>query len=81
VLTGLTAVVAGWLLLIEGLPDVDALWSAHVLATGPAWLARAVVAVMVAVGAGSVVGGIAAVRRFRDPAPAVPTAVPTPDAV
>jgi hypothetical protein len=79
VLTGLAAVVAGWLLLIEGLPDVDALWSAHVLATGPAWLARAVVAVMVAVGAGSVVGGIAAVRRFR--APAVPTAVPTPDAV
>jgi hypothetical protein len=68
VLTGLAAVVAGWLLLIEGLPDVDALWSAHVLATGPQPVARAAVAVMVAVGGGAVLGGIAAVRRFRDPA-------------
>ena len=58
--------------LVQGLPDVDALWSAHVLAAGPQPAARAAVAVMVAVGAGSVLGGIAAVRRFRDPAPAVP---------
>jgi hypothetical protein len=77
VLTGLLAVVAGWLLLVEGLPDVDALWSAHVLAEGPQPLARAAVAVMVAVGAGSVLGGIAAVRRFRDPA-VVPAPAPAP---
>jgi hypothetical protein len=76
--TGLAAVMAGWLLLVEGLPDVDALWSAHVLAAGPPVLARAAVAGMVAVGAGSVLGGIAAVRRFRDPHPAavVPPDVP-----
>jgi hypothetical protein len=68
VLTGLTAVVAGWLLLVAGLPDVDVLWTAHALATGPQVLARAAVAVLVAVGLGLVVGGIGAVRRFRDDA-------------
>jgi hypothetical protein len=66
VLTGLMAVVAGWLLLIEGLPDVDVLWSANVLAAGPQLLARAAVAVLVAVGLGLVVGGAGAVRRFRE---------------
>jgi hypothetical protein len=66
VLTGLSAVVAGWLLLVEGLPDVDALWTAHTLANGPQLLARAAVAVLVAVGLGLVIGGIGATRRFRD---------------
>ena len=66
VMTGLVAVVVGWLLLVEGLPDVDALWSAHVLATGPQLVNRLAVGVLVAGGAGCVVGGIGAVRRFRD---------------
>jgi hypothetical protein len=65
--TGLLAVVQGWLLLVEGLPDVDVLWSSHVLSNGPQPLARAAVAVLVALGAGTVAGGIAAVRRFREP--------------
>jgi hypothetical protein len=65
-MTGLLAVVVGWLLLVQGLPDVDVLWSAHLLATGPGLLARLAVAVEIALGAGLVVGGIAAVRRFRE---------------
>jgi hypothetical protein len=65
-MTGLLAVVLGWLLLVQGLPDVDVLWSAHVLSNGPEVLARVAVTVLVALGAGLVVGGIAAVRRFRE---------------
>jgi hypothetical protein len=65
VLTGLTAVVAGWLLLVTGLPDVDVLWTAHALADGPQLLARAAVAVLVAVGLGLVVGGAGAARRVE----------------
>ena len=69
-MAGLLAVVLGWLLLVQGLPDVDVLWSAHVLSNGPQLLARVAVAVLVALGAGLVVGGIAAVRRFREVAAA-----------
>ena len=65
-MTGLLAVVLGWLLLVQGLPDVDVLWSAHVLSAGSEPVARAAVAVLVALGAGLVAGGIAAVRRFRE---------------
>ncbi len=65
-LTALLAVVLGWLLLVQGLPDVDVLWTANVLADGPVLLTRAAVAVLVALGAGCVVGGLAATRRFRD---------------
>ena len=65
-MTGLLAVVLGWLVLVQGLPDVDALWTAHVLAVGPQPVARAAVAVLVALGAGLVAGGIAAVRRLRE---------------
>jgi hypothetical protein len=65
-LTGLLAVVLGWLLLVQGLPDVDVLWSANVLSAGPEPAARAAVAVLVALGLGLVPGGIAAVRRFRE---------------
>jgi hypothetical protein len=66
-MAGLFAVVLGWLLLVQGLPDVDVLWTAHVLSTGPEWLARIAVALLVALGAGLVGGGAAAVRRFREP--------------
>jgi hypothetical protein len=76
VMTGLFAAVLGWLLLVQGLPDVDVLWSANVLTNGPQPVGRVAVALLLALGAGLVVGGIAAVRRFRDvgapvPAPAV----------
>ena len=65
-LTGLLAVVLGWLLLVQGLPDVDVLWSANVASAGPEPAARAAVGVLVALGVGLVPGGIAAVRRFRE---------------
>jgi hypothetical protein len=68
-LTGLLAVVLGWLLLVQGLPDVDVLWSANVASAGPEPVARAAVAVLVALGVGLVPGGIAAVRRFREDGP------------
>ncbi|MCF6743500.1 hypothetical protein E9529_04275 [Blastococcus sp. KM273128] len=70
-LTGLLAVVSGWLLLVQGLPDVDVLWSANVLSNGPQLLARPAATVLVSLGVGLVVGGVAAVRRFRE-APAEP---------
>ena len=65
-LAGLFAVVLGWLLLVQGLPDVDVLWSANVASAGPETAARVAVAVLVALGVGLVPGGIAAVRRFRE---------------
>ena len=65
-MTGLLAVVLGWLFLVQGLPDVDVLWSANVLSNGPQILARVAVAVLVTFGAGLVIAGIAAVRRFRE---------------
>ncbi|WP_051684003.1 hypothetical protein [Blastococcus sp. URHD0036] len=68
-MAGLFAVVLGWLLLVQGLPDVDVMWSAHLLAAGPEGLARVAVGLLLGLGAGLVGGGIAAVRRFRDPSP------------
>lgn len=65
-LTALLGAVLGWLLLVQGLPDVDVLWTANVLAEGPVLLTRAAVAVLVALGAGCVVGGLVATRRFRE---------------
>jgi hypothetical protein len=65
-MSGLLAVVLGWLLLVQGLPDVDVLWSANVLTNGPEVVGRVAVALLLALGAGFVVGGIAAVRRFRE---------------
>ena len=64
-LTGLTAIVVAWVLLEQGLPDVDALWTAVILPTGPAPLARATVGVLVGLGLGLLAGGVLAVRRFR----------------
>ena len=68
-LTGLLAVVLGWLLLVQGLPDVDVLWSANVASAGPEIAARGAAAVLVALGVGLVPGGIAAARRFREVEP------------
>ena len=68
-LTGLLAVVLGWLLLVQGLPDVDVLWSANVASAGPEIAARGAAAVLVALGVGLVPGGIAAARRFREAEP------------
>jgi hypothetical protein len=65
-MTGLLAVVLGWLLLVQGLPDVDVLWSANVLTNGPQEAGRVAVVLLLALGIGLVVGGIAAVRRFRE---------------
>jgi hypothetical protein len=65
-MAGLFAVVLGWLLLVQGLPDVDVLWSANVLTNGPQEVGRVAIALLVALGAGFVVGGIAAVRRFQE---------------
>ena len=67
-MTGLLAVVLGWLLLVQGLPDVDVLWSANVLSAGPQPAARVAVALLLGLGLGLVLGGIAAVRRFREAA-------------
>lgn len=50
---------------LPGLPDVDALWTAVVLPTGPTPLARAAVGVLVGLGLGLLAGGVLAVRRFR----------------
>jgi len=67
VMTGLMALTLGWLLLVQGLPDVDVLWTANVLSNGPEWLGRIAVALLVSLGVGLVGGGLAAVRRFREP--------------
>ncbi len=75
-LTGVLSVVAGWLLLVQGLADVDVLWTANVLAAGPGVLARAAVAVLLAGGAGLVVGGALAARRSRTADPSTGTPVP-----
>jgi hypothetical protein len=66
-MTGLMAVVLGWLLMVQGLPDVDVLWTANVVSGGPEILARVTVAVLATFGVGLVAGGIAAVRRFHEP--------------
>ncbi|WP_104524719.1 hypothetical protein [Blastococcus atacamensis] len=66
VMTGLLAVVTGWLLLVQGLPDVDVLWTANVASAGPQAVARIAVAVLATLGIGLVLGGIAAARRFRE---------------
>ena len=72
-MTGLMAITMGWLLLVQGLPDVDVLWTANVASAGPGWLSRGAVALLVALGVGLVAGGLAAARRFHEPQ-AVPAA-------
>ena len=46
VMAGLFAVVLGWLLPVQGLPDVDVLWSANVLTNGPQAVGRVAVALL-----------------------------------
>jgi hypothetical protein len=75
-MTGLLAITLGWLLLVQGLPDVDALWTANVLSNGPGWLAQIAVALLVTLGVGLVGGGLVAVRRFREPSAALPVDQP-----
>lgn len=67
VMPGLLALTLGWLLLVQGLPDVDVLWTANVATAGPEWLGRIAVCLLVALGAGLVGGGLAAARRLREP--------------
>jgi hypothetical protein len=69
VMTGLAGLVLGWLLLVQGLPDVDVLWTANVATAGPEWLGRIAVCLLVSLGVGLLGGGLAAVRRFREPQP------------
>jgi hypothetical protein len=68
-LAGMLAGVTGFMLLVQGLPDVDVLWSANVITGGPVGLARLTVALLIFGGLGLLVGAAAAVRRFR---PAIP---------
>ena len=65
-MTGLLAVVTGWLLLVQGLPGVDVLWTATIASAGPQLLARISVTLLATLGTGLVLGGVAAVRRFRE---------------
>jgi hypothetical protein len=68
-LAAMLAGVAGFMLLVQGLPDVDVLWSANVITGGPVSLARLTVGLLIFGGLGLLVGAAAAVRRFR---PGVP---------
>ena len=68
-LAGMLSGVVGFMLLVQGLPDVDVLWSANVITGGPVALARLSVALLIFGGLGLLLGAAAAVRRFR---PAVP---------
>lgn len=68
-LAGMLAGVVGFMLLVQGLPDVDVLWSANLITGGPVALARLTVALVIFGGLGLLVGAAAAVRRFR---PALP---------
>lgn len=62
--------LVGFMLLVQGLPDVDVLWTANVITGGPVALARLTVALLIFGGLGLMAGAAAGVRRFR---PDVPT--------
>lgn len=68
-LAGMLAGLAGFLLLVQGLPDMDVLWAANVITGGPVVLARLTVALLIFGGLGLLLGAAVAVHRFR---PAVP---------
>lgn len=70
-LGGMLSGVVGFMLLVQGLPEVDVLWSANVITGGPVVLARLTVALLIFGGLGLLGGAAAAVRRFR---PAIPEA-------
>lgn len=69
-LAGMLSGVVGFMLLVQGLPDVDVLWSANVITGGPVALARLTVALLIFGGLGLLAGAAAAVRRFRPEIPA-----------
>ncbi len=64
-LAGMLAAVVGFMHLVQGLPDMDALWSANIITGGPPALARISVALLIFGGLGLMLGSIGAVRRFR----------------
>ena len=61
--------LAGFMFFVQGLPDMDVLWSANVITGGPVVLARLTVALLVFGGLGLLLGAVPAVRRFRPPVP------------
>lgn len=80
-LAGMLAALVGFMHLVQGLPDMDVLWSAHLITGGPPALARISVALLIFGGLGLMVGAVGAVRRFRPPLPqAVRPPVPAPTA-
>ncbi|MGY5884378.1 hypothetical protein [Modestobacter lacusdianchii] len=64
-LAAMLSAVVGFMLLVQGLPDMDVLWAANVITGGPVWLARATVAFLIFGGVGLMLGAATAVRRFR----------------
>lgn len=68
-LAAMLSALVGFMLLVQGLPDVDVLWGANVITGGPVVLARLSVALLIFGGLGLMAGAALAVRRFR---PAVP---------
>ncbi len=62
--------LVGFMLLVQGLPDVDVLWGANVITGGPVAIARLSAALLIFGGVGLMAGATVAVRRFR---PAVPS--------
>ena len=69
---GCIVVLAGFMLLVQGLPDMDVLWAANVITGGPVVLARLTVALLIFGGLGQLLGAAAAVRRFRPSVPEQP---------
>lgn len=72
-LAGMLAGLAGFMLLVQGLPDMDVLWAANVITGGPVVLARLTVALLIFGGLGLLLGAGAAGRRFRPAAPEQPS--------
>ena len=64
-LAGMLAAIAGFMHFVQGLPDMDVLWSANVITGGPTALARLSVALLLFGGLGLMLGSVGAVRRFR----------------
>lgn len=57
--------IAAWLLLLQGLSDVTALWNSQLLSAGPAWLTRACVLLTVGLGLGVALGTLRVLARGR----------------
>ncbi|SFO60425.1 hypothetical protein SAMN05660359_04641 [Geodermatophilus obscurus] len=68
-LAAMLAAIVGFMLLIQGLPDMDILWAANVITGGPVVLARLTAALLIAGGLSLMLGAVPAVRRFRPDVP------------